>query len=81
MEIIVSDNGDTLKILERNEMREKIIKIIKKLPKKEESILRMRFGIGMRDYTLEEIGRHLSISKERVRQIEKNALKRLKALV
>lgn len=80
-DFIASDNGDPLKILERNEMREKIIRIIKKLPKKEERVIRMRFGIGAdRDHTLEEAGKRLSLSKERVRQIEKKALKKLKHL-
>jgi RNA polymerase sigma factor (sigma-70 family) len=49
------------------------------LTPKEEKVIRMRFGIGMdRDHTLEEVGRHLSITRERVRQIEAKALRKLK---
>lgn len=64
---------------ERNEMLEKMIMILKTLTPKEEQVIRLRFGIGVeRDYTLEEVGRHLSITRERVRQIEAKALRKLK---
>ncbi len=80
-DFIASDSDDSLKILERKEITEEMIKITKKLPKKEGRVIRMRFGIGeAKEYTLEEVGKHLSLSKERVRQIEKMALKRLKRL-
>jgi RNA polymerase sigma factor (sigma-70 family) len=53
--------------------------ILKTLTPKEEQVIRMRFGIGAeRDHTLEEVGRHLSITRERVRQIEAKALRKLK---
>ena len=49
------------------------------LTPKEEQVIRMRFGIGAeRDHTLEEVGRHLAITRERVRQIEAKALRKLK---
>jgi DNA-directed RNA polymerase sigma subunit (sigma70/sigma32) len=49
------------------------------LTPKEEKVIRMRFGIGVdRDHTLEEVGRHLFITRERVRQIEAKALRKLK---
>jgi len=64
---------------ERIEISEQIQKVLKSLTPKEETVIRMRFGIGMeRDHTLEEVGRQLSITRERVRQIESKALRKLK---
>lgn len=64
---------------ERNEISEHIQRILGTLTPKEEKVIRMRFGIGAeRDHTLEEVGRHLSITRERVRQIEAKALRKLK---
>lgn len=64
---------------ERLETSEQIQRVLKSLTPKEETVIRMRFGIGMdRDHTLEEVGRHLSITRERVRQIETKALRKLK---
>ncbi len=72
---------------ERSGLTEQIIEVLHTLSPKEETVIRMRFGIGVdRDYTLEEVGRRLSITRERVRQIEAKALwklrhpKRLRAL-
>jgi len=56
-----------------------MLMILKTLTPSEEKVIRMRFGIGFdRNYTLEEIGRHLSVTRERIRQIEAKALRRLK---
>lgn len=64
---------------ERNEISDQILLILKTLTPKEEKVIRMRFGIGVeRDHTLEEVGRYLSITRERVRQIEAKALRKLK---
>ncbi|MEJ2696657.1 MAG: sigma-70 family RNA polymerase sigma factor [Candidatus Sulfobium sp.] len=64
---------------EQTEMSEQMIMILKTLTPKEEQVIRMRFGIGVdRDHTLEEVGRHLAITRERVRQIEAKALRKLK---
>jgi len=64
---------------ERNKITEQILKVLHTLTPKEEEVVRMRFGIGIdRDHTLEEVGRHLSITHERVRQIEANAMRKLK---
>jgi len=64
---------------EKIETSEQIQSVLKTLTPKEEKVIRMRFGIGAdRDHTLEEVGRHLSITRERVRQIEAKALRKLK---
>jgi RNA polymerase primary sigma factor len=64
---------------ERNNITEQILRVLNTLTPREAEIIRMRFGIGYdRDYTLEEVGRHLSITRERVRQIEAKALRKLK---
>ena len=63
---------------ERNRITEQTIKVLQTLTPKEEEVIRMRFGIGVdRDYTLEEVGRRLSITRERVRQIEVKAMRKL----
>ena len=64
---------------ERIEISEHIQRVLRTLTPKEEKVIRMRFGVGAeRDHTLEEVGRHLSITRERVRQIEAKALRKLK---
>ncbi len=64
---------------EKSELSEYIQRVLKTLSPKEEMVIRMRFGIGVeRDHTLEEVGRYLAITRERVRQIEAKALRKLK---
>ncbi len=64
---------------EKYEASEHIQGVLRTLTPKEEKVIRMRFGVGAeRDHTLEEVGRHLSITRERVRQIEAKALRKLK---
>ncbi len=64
---------------EKSELSEKMIQLLKTLHPNEEKVIRMRFGIGVdRDHTLEEVGRYLSLTRERVRQIEAKALRKLK---
>ncbi len=64
---------------ERNSVTEQILRLLQTLTPKEEKIIRMRFGIGFdKDHTLEEVGGHFSITRERVRQIEAKALRKLK---
>jgi RNA polymerase primary sigma factor len=64
---------------ERIEGSEQLQRVLRTLSPKEEKVIKMRFGIGAdRDHTLEEVGRYLSITRERVRQIEAKALRKLK---
>jgi RNA polymerase primary sigma factor len=64
---------------EKNDVTAQIIRVLNTLTSKEAEIIRMRFGIGCeKDCTLEEIGNHFSITRERVRQIEAKALRKLK---
>ena len=64
---------------EKNNITSHIRKVLNTLTPREETIIRMRFGIGFdKDHTLEEVGGHLSITRERVRQIEAKALRKLK---
>jgi RNA polymerase primary sigma factor len=64
---------------EQNGITEQILKILNTLTPKEEAIIKMRFGIGVeRNLTLEEVGNHFTLTRERVRQIEAKALRKLK---
>ena len=59
---------------EQNTISKQIMKVLNTLTPKEEEVIRMRFGIGVeRNHTLEEVGQRLSITRERVRQIEAKA--------
>jgi RNA polymerase primary sigma factor len=60
-------------------LRETTTRILASLTPREERVLRMRFGIGMNtDHTLEEVGQQFSVTRERIRQIEAKALRKLK---
>ncbi|MCS7280317.1 MAG: RNA polymerase sigma factor RpoD [Desulfobacterota bacterium] len=62
-----------------NDLREQIEKILATLSPREEKVIRMRFGIGEKQhYTLEEVGQIFEVTRERIRQIEAKALKKLK---
>ena len=63
----------------RAAMRSKTTLVLSELTAREERVLRMRFGIGMNsDHTLEEVGQQFSVTRERIRQIEAKALRKLK---
>ncbi len=92
LETPVGDEGDRLgdfirneksispyEAIQESELTEKTSWILNTLTQREERIMKMRFGIGEEvEHTLEEIGRTFKVSRERIRQIEKKALKRLK---
>ncbi len=60
-------------------LRETATRVLASLTPREERVLRMRFGIGMNtDHTLEEVGQQFSVTRERIRQIEAKALRKLK---
>ena len=78
-DMIGDDSPSPYSETERNKLAEQIIDVLHTLTPREEEVIRMRYGIGVeRDYTLEEVGRHLSITRERVRQIEEKAMRKLK---
>jgi RNA polymerase primary sigma factor len=63
----------------QSNLRETTTRVLASLTPREERILRMRFGIGMnKDHTLESVGRQFSVTRERIRQIEAKALRKLK---
>ncbi|TPW30352.1 RNA polymerase sigma factor RpoD [Pararhizobium mangrovi] len=77
----IEDKNATLPIdaaIQAN-LRETTTRVLASLTPREERVLRMRFGIGMNtDHTLEEVGQQFSVTRERIRQIEAKALRKLK---
>jgi RNA polymerase primary sigma factor len=88
----ISDDGSTIEEfisdkdspapysnIERSKITEHILSVLNTIAPRESEIIRMRFGIGFdKDHTLEEVGRHFCITRERVRQIEGIAMRKLK---
>ncbi|WP_113911968.1 RNA polymerase sigma factor RpoD [Roseovarius dicentrarchi] len=63
----------------QDNLKETTTRVLSSLTPREERVLRMRFGIGMNtDHTLEEVGQQFSVTRERIRQIEAKALRKLK---
>lgn len=63
----------------RSNLREVTTRVLSSLTPREERVLRMRFGIGMNtDHTLEEVGKQFNVTRERIRQIEAKALRKLR---
>ena len=76
---IIADDCSVESAVEETVKREQINRALKKLSSTEETVVRMRFGIGYeRTYTLEEVGKQFHLSRERIRQIEKKALGKLR---
>jgi RNA polymerase primary sigma factor len=77
--IIDEKSVSPFKTLENNEASNRIEEVLSSLSEREEKIIRMRFGIGVsNEHTLEEVGKHFSLTRERIRQIEIKALKKLR---
>jgi RNA polymerase primary sigma factor len=77
----IEDNNAVLPIdaAIRSSLRETTTRVLASLNAREERVLRMRFGIGLNtDHTLEEVGQQFSVTRERIRQIEAKALRKLK---
>jgi RNA polymerase primary sigma factor len=75
--------GDTRKVSPEEEfiqkdMVEKVMGLLEKLDPREVKILKKRFGLGgAQDYTLKQVGEEFGLTRERIRQIEKNAIRKL----
>ena len=76
------EDQNTIKPLDsavNSNLRDTCTKILSALTPREERVLRMRFGIGMNtDHTLEEVGKHFKVTRERIRQIEAKAIRKLR---
>jgi RNA polymerase sigma factor (sigma-70 family) len=70
---------DMVHEMSRIEQSQELRQVLSTLSPREEKVIRMRFGIGERsEYTLEEVGKNFGLTRERIRQIEKEALKKLR---
>ena len=77
--IIDEKAASPFKTLENSEASNKIEQVLSSLTEREEKIIRMRFGIGVSsEHTLEEVGKYFNLTRERIRQIEIKALKKLR---
>lgn len=81
LEEIIGDNNSISPYseAERGMLSQQTLRILKTLTPKEEEIIRMRYGIGFdKNHTLEEVGRYFSLTRERIRQIESRAMRKLR---
>jgi len=80
IELMESSNTSSIEdSLIKSSLSREIEELLKELPEREEKILRLRFGFEGKPYTLEQIGKMMNLSRERIRQIEKRAKSRLLA--
>jgi len=79
-DVIIDEKAiSPFKTLENNEASSRIEQVLSSLTEREEKIIRMRFGIGVNsEHTLEEVGKFFNLTRERIRQIEIKALKKLR---
>mgnify|MGYP004628018127 FL=1 len=79
MDFIVKEEEEVSDTIINNELREKVEKLLEKLTERERTIIKYRFGfIDGRIYTLEEIGKMYGLTRERIRQIESKALRKIR---
>jgi RNA polymerase primary sigma factor len=79
-DVIIDEKSiSPFKMLENSEASDRIEQVLSSLTQREEKIIRMRFGIGEgSEHTLEEVGKFFNLTRERIRQIEIKALKKLR---
>ena len=78
-ENVIDDSSNPFDAAAQQNLREKTTKVLSSLSPREERVVRMRFGIGVdKEHTLEEIAEVFSVSRDRIRQIEAKALRKLK---
>lgn len=75
-EIILPDE-DALSTVQKNALKEEVASVLSKLTPKEERVLRLRYGFDGHERTLEEVGAEFNVTRERIRQIEGKALRKL----
>ncbi len=78
---LVDPDADVVQAVIRLEQAELVREAVGWLPERQKDILRLRYGMGVQTQTLEEIGKRLNLTRERVRQIQKQAEKRVKRLI
>lgn len=76
-ETILSDE-DALSTVQKNALKEEVASVLSKLTPKEERVLRLRYGFDGHERTLEEVGAEFNVTRERIRQIEGKALRKLR---
>lgn len=72
--------SDIIELVAQRELEAVIRKALARLSPREEVVIRKRYGIGGNDYTFEEVGQLLGVTRERIRQIEKKAIKKLRLM-
>ena len=76
---LADDTPDAVDAVAIAELKKVVTEVLSKLSPREERILRKRFGIGLaKDYTLEEVGQEFCVTRDRIRQIEAKALRKLR---
>ena len=74
----ILSNEDALSAVQKKTLQEEVASILSKLTTKEEQVLRLRYGFDGHERTLEEVGTKFNVTRERIRQIEGKALRKLR---